>query len=147
MIRPELTVAAVIERDARFLMIEEYVDGYRVLNQPAGHVEPGESITDAAIRETREESAWHITPTALTGVYYWPNTPRGGGILRLAFTGTAEAHDANQPLDDGIIAAHWLHRDELAASRRLRSPLVLAAIDDYCAGVRLPLETVHTMHT
>lgn len=143
MIKPELTAATVVERDGRFLMVEETVDGRPVLNQPAGHVEPGETIVEAAVRETREETGWRITPEAVLGVYYWPRTSRGDCILRCAFSARAQTHDPAQALDNGIIAAYWLSRGELDSRRsQLRSPLVLATIDTWAAGVRQPLATI-----
>lgn len=144
MIKPELTVATVVEHEGRFLVVEEAVDDRPVFNQPAGHVEAGETILEAAVRETREETAWHVTLEALLGVYYWPLTPRGDCVLRCAFSASAETFDAQQPLDDGILTTHWLTRDELESRRtRLRSALVLAAIDSWRNGVRLPLSTIH----
>lgn len=149
MLTPELTVAAIVERDGRFLMVEEWASGSLVLNQPAGHVEPGEAFVAAVIREVREESAWAFQPAAVTGIYHW-QPPTGGGTntLRTVFCGQCADHDADRVLDDGIVAAHWLGRAELvAASERLRSPLVLQAIDDYLAGQRYPLELLHDQHT
>lgn len=143
-IKPELTVATVIERDGRFLLVEEYVGGRAVLNQPAGHVEPNETILEAAVRETREETAWDVTPEALLGVYYWPQTERGDCVLRCTFCAYADSQHIRQPLDDGIIATHWLTREQLETRRnKLRSPLVLAAIDAWASGVRLPLSSIH----
>ena len=141
MIRPELTVAAVIERDGRFLTVEEWVSGRRVYNQPAGHVEPGESGPTAVRRETLEETGWHLTPQALIGLYHWPGDGQRPDILRAVYTGAVRAPAQPPRLDDGIIAAHWLTRAELAGEpQRLRSPLVLRAIDDYLAGHRHPPE-------
>ncbi len=152
--KPHATVAAIIEQDGRYLMVEEKVDGKIVYNQPAGHLDPGESLVDAVIRETREESAWRFTPEALTGVYLWdqPNTTRT--FLRFAFCGKHSDHNPEQTLDDGILRALWMTRDELAAKpEQLRSPLVLSCIDDHAAGKRYPLELLsvigqrHTLST
>lgn len=139
--KPHATVAAVIEQDGRYLMVEEKVDGKVVYNQPAGHLDPGESLIDAVIRETREESAWQFVPEALTGIYLWDQPDSSRTFLRFAFCGEHSNHDPEQTLDDGILRALWMTRDELAARpNQLRSPLVLSCIDDYAAGKRYPLE-------
>ncbi|GAB3686297.1 NUDIX hydrolase [Salinisphaera aquimarina] len=141
MVHAELTVAAIVERDAHFLVVEEMARGARVINQPAGHVEPGETILEAVVRETREETAWGFTPTGLVGVYYWPHDD-GRTTLRFAFCGRVDDHDADQALDEGIIAAHWLRPDELAARENLRSPLVMRAVEDFAAHAPMPLDRV-----
>ncbi|MRT30266.1 NUDIX hydrolase [Herbaspirillum sp. CAH-3] len=147
--KPSVTVAAIIERDGRFLMVEEHGAGGLRINQPAGHLEPGESLIEAAVREALEESAHVFTPTALVGTYLSRNvsSSRGGlsvTYLRFAFAGTVgEALD--RTLDEGIVRAVWMTRDELVAcAERHRSPLVLRCVDDYLAGQRAPLELVHT---
>jgi 8-oxo-dGTP pyrophosphatase MutT (NUDIX family) len=138
--KPDVTVAAVIERDGRFLVVEERIRGRMVLNQPAGHVEDGESLQAAVIRETLEETAWHFTPDALLGLYLWRNAG-GRSWLRIAFTGTVDGFEAQRTLDPPVVATHWLSRPELQArGPQLRSPLVLRCIDDYLRGRRLPLE-------
>jgi 8-oxo-dGTP pyrophosphatase MutT (NUDIX family) len=141
--RPDVTVAAVVPRDdGRFLLIEERVRGRLVLNQPAGHLEPGESLLQAAVRETLEEAAWDIEPEAFLGSYQW-TAPDGAHFLRFAYIARAGRHHPERPLDRGIVRTMWLTRDEVQARReQLRSPLVLCAIDDYLAGVRLPLEAM-----
>lgn len=141
MVHAELTVAAVVIRDERFLVVEEVAGGERVVNQPAGHVEHGETILEAVVRETREETAWGFTPTGLIGMYYWPHAD-GRVTLRFAFCGEVSDHDADQALDDGIVATHWLAAGELAARDDLRSPLVMRAIEDYAGQPPLPLERV-----
>lgn len=141
--RPDVTVAAVVPRDdGRFLLVEERVRGQLVLNQPAGHLEPAETLVQAAVRETLEEAAWEIEPEAYLGTYQW-TAPDGAHFLRFAFIARATRHHADRALDDGIVAALWLGPEELRArSDQLRSPLVLRAVEDYLAGVRLPLEAV-----
>ncbi|VAW70185.1 Nudix-like NDP and NTP phosphohydrolase NudJ [hydrothermal vent metagenome] len=139
--KPHTTVAAIIERDNRFLMVEEVCSGKVVFNQPAGHLDPQESLTQAAVRETREETAWGFKPQYVTGIYRWqqPHTERC--YLRVAFAGSCFDHQQEQPLDEGILRALWLSRDELAAEpEKLRSPMVLLCIDDYLAGRQYPLE-------
>ena len=134
---PDLTVAAVVERDDRFLVVEEWSRGHRVLNQPAGHVEPGESLLDAIVRETLEESRWDFAPEAVTGIYLWQGfgTPRP--CLRVTFSGRCTSHHDQRPLDKGILGTLWMTRNELAAhAGALRSPMVLQSIDDYRAGRR-----------
>jgi 8-oxo-dGTP pyrophosphatase MutT (NUDIX family) len=140
---PDVTVAAVVPReDGRFLMIEERVRGELVLNQPAGHLEPGETLAEAAVRETLEESAWDIEPDAFLGTYQW-TAPDGTHFLRFAYCARACRHHAERRLDHGIVRSLWLSIDELRARQgELRSPLVLTVVEDYLAGVRLPLDAV-----
>lgn len=140
-LQPELTVAAVVERQGRYLLVEERVAGRLVINQPAGHVEPGESLLAAVVREALEETAWAFTPESIVGVYLWGSPAGGNPFLRVAFAGRCTAHDENRPLDQGIERVLWLRRAELVArSARLRSPMVLRAIDDYEQGNRYPLD-------
>jgi 8-oxo-dGTP pyrophosphatase MutT (NUDIX family) len=144
--RPDLTVATVVQRDDRFLVVEERIQTSIVFNQPAGHVEDRESIIDAAIRETLEETAWHFVPQHLVGIYLWRNEQTSRTTLRVTLCGEVSRHDTDRRLDRGIVAAHWMHRDELlAASARLRSPLVMRCIDDFLAGTRYPLELISTL--
>ena len=143
---PDLTVAAIVQREGRFLMVEERIAGRLVLNQPAGHLEDAESLVEAAIRETREETAWRLNPEALVGVYLWRNPDNGRSFLRFAFCGTVDDHRPGQPLDTGIQRALWLSRDQLLAQPgRLRSPLVMRCLDDYLLGKRQPLATVASL--
>lgn len=139
--KPNTTVAAIIERDGKFLMVEERIQGVLKLNQPAGHVEKNESIVAACVRETLEETAYAFTPTALVGIYQWTVPGTDLTYLRYAFTGELGEHYPERALDDGIEAAVWLTRDELLArGAQHRSPLILACVDDYLAGKRYPLE-------
>lgn len=145
--KPSVTVAAIIEREGRFLMVEEHSgDGLRI-NQPAGHLEAGESLLEAVVREALEESAHVFTPTALVGTYLSRNvaSSRGGlsvTYLRFAFAGSVGAA-LERPLDQGIVRTVWMTRAELAAcAERHRSPLVLRCVDDYLNGQRAPLELV-----
>jgi len=144
---PDLTVAAIVVRDDRFLVVEERINGQLVLNQPAGHVEDAESILSACIRETLEESAWVFTPQHLVGTYLW-RTPRSGRTsLRFAFCGEVSDFDPLRRLDRGIVATHWLTRQQLAGqAHRLRGPLVLRCIDDYLAGQRFDLSAVASVY-
>lgn len=139
--KPHATVAAIIERDNKFLMVEELIHGERLFNQPAGHLDPDESLIDAVIRETQEESAWQFIPEAVTGIYLWKHPDNGETFLRVAFCGSCTNHDAGQPLDEGIIEAVWKSREELSQdAHKLRSPMVINCIDDYLAGKRYPLD-------
>jgi 8-oxo-dGTP pyrophosphatase MutT (NUDIX family) len=141
--RPDLTVAAIVQRADRFLLVEETIRNLPVLNQPAGHVEDGESILAAVIRETLEETAWHFVPRHFLGVYLWRNELNGQTIVRVAISGDVTSCDATRALDDGIITTHWMSRDEmLAQSARLRSPLVLRCVDDHLAGRRHDLSAL-----
>lgn len=139
--RPHITVAAVIEREGRFLLVEEQSGDRTVYNQPAGHLETGESLLEAVVRETQEETAWRFHPSALLGVYHWVSPENKVTYLRFCFTGECLDHDPHQALDTGIIRTWWLTRDEvMARTPQHRSPLVLRCIDDYRAGKRYPLE-------
>jgi 8-oxo-dGTP pyrophosphatase MutT (NUDIX family) len=143
---PVITVAAVAQTDGRFLLVEERIGGRLVINQPAGRVEPGETLLAAVARETQEETAWRFTPEALLGIYLWRNPDTGLASLRFAFTGTVSDHDPRQPLDEVIVRTHWLSRAELlTAERPLRAPSVLRCIDDHLAGRRHALESVATL--
>ena len=140
---PDVTVAALAERQGRFLLVEERIARRLVFNQPAGHVERGETLLEAVARETREETAWRFTSEAFLGAYIWRHPGTGRASLRFTFIGSVTDHDARQPLDHGILRTHWLTRAQLLEHRsRLRSPLVLRCIDDYLAGQRLPLAGV-----
>jgi 8-oxo-dGTP pyrophosphatase MutT (NUDIX family) len=140
---PEVTVAAIVEVDGRFLMVEERIGSRLVLNQPAGHLEDRETLLDAVIRETREETAWRLRPDALVGTYLWRNPSDGRSFLRFAFCGRVDDHQPDQPLDRGIVRTLWTsHEQLLAQSQRLRSPLVLRCLQDYLLGKRQPLDAV-----
>ena len=135
-----VTVACVVERDGKFLFVEERINGGLVLNQPSGHWEPGETLVEGAIREALEETAWEVQPTALLGVYEYKPPELDYGFLRFAFVADALHHHANRALDTGIARAVWLTPAELAEqSARHRSPMVLRGIEDYLAGRRFPL--------
>jgi 8-oxo-dGTP pyrophosphatase MutT (NUDIX family) len=141
-----VTVAAVVEQDGRFLLVEERIGSQQVFNQPAGHVEAGEPLLAAVVREAREETAWHFEPQALVGIYLWRAPQDDSRFLRFAFCGTVRDHDAAQPLDRGIVRTHWLTLAQLDAYRtRLRSPLVLRCLEDYRAGARNPLTRVNAL--
>lgn len=139
----DLTVAAVAEADGRFLFVQERAARRVVLNQPAGHVEPGESLLDAVIRETREETGRRFTPLSVTGIYQWQG-PSGRMILRVAFAGLVDERQPETPLDRAIIRTLWLDRGQLAARlAEHRSPLVALCVDDYLRGARYPLEMLN----
>ncbi len=139
--KPHATVAAIIEDNGRFLMVEEISEGRTVYNQPAGHLDPGESLIDAVIREAREETAWSITPRYLSGIYRWDQPETSRCFLRFAFVADAMEHYSHEPLDDGIIRSVWMSRDDLASQPdNLRSPMVLNCIDDYLRGQQFPLD-------
>lgn len=139
--KPHVTVAAVIERDGKFLLVEEETDSGIRYNQPAGHLECREALTDAVVREVLEETGCTFVPQYLIGVYNWRNEAKDLTYLRFAFGGEVVAHDAQRQLDAGIIAAHWLSLDEIqAVQARLRSPMVMRCMNDYLSGQRCPLE-------
>jgi phosphatase NudJ len=139
--RISLTVAAVVERGGRFLFVEEEADGGLRINQPAGHLEPGESLRQAVQRETREETACDFTPRALLGVYRWRNAATGITYVRVAFVGEVHGPVPGRTLDAGIVRTLWLTPEELRAdSVRHRSPLVSRCVQDHLAGRRFPLD-------
>ncbi|WP_042302462.1 NUDIX hydrolase [Paraburkholderia kururiensis] len=145
---PHVTVAAIVERGGRFLLVEEHTPQGLRLNQPAGHLEAGESLVDAVIRETLEETAHLFVPQALVGVYmthFGQSHESGATYLRFTFCGTAGEALADRALDADIVRTLWMSADELrAAGERHRTPLVMRCIDDYLAGRRVPLDFVHT---
>ncbi|MCX7150374.1 MAG: NUDIX hydrolase [Rhodocyclales bacterium] len=139
--KPNVTVAALIEREGRFLLVEEETDGGLRFNQPAGHLDEGESLVAACARETLEETAWSFTPTALVGIYQWPRPQGDITYLRFAFSGELGAHETDRILDAGILRAVWMTPGEMRAhTDRHRSPLVWQCVTDYLAGRRFPLE-------
>jgi 8-oxo-dGTP pyrophosphatase MutT (NUDIX family) len=146
--KPSVTVAAIIERDGRFLLIEEETSEGVKLNQPAGHLDPHESLEQAVVREVMEETAHEFTPQALVGMYMsrYCSKTRGTDVtyLRFTFCGVAGAeHD--RPLDHGILRTLWMTRDEMAACReRHRSPIMLQCVDEYLEGRRAPLSMLYT---
>lgn len=138
--RPHVTVACIVADGDRYLMVEEQVKGRVAYNQPAGHLDDGESLAAAAVRETLEETGWTVELEHLIGVHQWRSTEHGDAVIRFSFAARAIAHDADRALDTGIQRALWLTRAEIAAlGDRLRSPLVLQSIDAWLAGRRLPL--------
>jgi 8-oxo-dGTP pyrophosphatase MutT (NUDIX family) len=144
--RPAATVATIVVHDGAFLLVEEETRLGVRLNQPAGHLEAGETLVDAAVRETLEETGYRVVPTALVGIYRWQAPETGATFLRFAFAGEIVAHEADRALDDGILRALWLSYDDLVARRAMhRSPLVLRCVDDYRAGTRRPLDHITEM--
>jgi 8-oxo-dGTP pyrophosphatase MutT (NUDIX family) len=126
--------------NGRLLCVEEKVGGKLVINQPAGHLEPDESLLEAALRETREETGWDVRLTAFLGAYQWKAPETGRHYLRFAFAAEPDRHDPARRLDEGIVQALWLTPDELLAAReRHRSPLVWQVVADHLAGHRTPL--------
>lgn len=141
--RPVVTVATIVMRDDAFLIVEEETRVGVRLNQPAGHLEAGETLVAAAVRETLEETGHRIAPTALVGIYRWQAPDTGATFIRFAFAGEVVAHEAARALDAGILRALWLTYDELAARRAMhRSPLVMRCVDDYRVGSRRPLDHI-----
>lgn len=139
--KPNVTVAAIIFRDGKYLLVEEETDAGLRFNQPAGHLECGEDLLDAVVREALEETAYHFKPTALVGIYNWRNRDKDVTYLRFAFSGELYGWEAERKLDDGIVAARWLTVEEVrACADRHRSPLILQCIEDHAAGKRYPLD-------
>ena len=141
--KPNVTVAAVVERDGRFLMVEEETDDGVRFNQPAGHLDQGEPLVQAAAREALEETAHRFRPDFLVGIYQWPRPVGDITYLRFAFGGELVGFDPDRELDSGILRAVWMSLDELRATReRHRSPLILQCCEDYMAGRRFPLDLI-----
>lgn len=141
--KPNVTVAAILEKDGKFLLVEEETADGVMFNQPAGHLEEGETLLEGVVREVREETAYRFKPTGLLGVYHWKHPKKDITYLRFAFTGEIEGHDPQQALDDGIIRACWLSVEEIRATQdKHRSPQVMACIEHYLAGQRFPLSVL-----
>jgi ADP-ribose pyrophosphatase YjhB (NUDIX family) len=141
--RPHVVVGCVVARGDRYLMVEEMIDGHIVYNHPAGHLEDGESLQEAAVRETREETGWTVALTHLLGVHQWRSKESGDVMVHFSFAAKPLSHDSQQPLDAGIRRTMWLTRNEIAdLDQRLRSPMILMSVDEWLAGQRLPLVVV-----
>lgn len=140
---PHVTVATIVERDGRFLLVYEEADGKQVYNQPAGHLDPNETLQEAAIRETLEETAWHVRLTGVVGVNLYEAASNGVTYLRTTFIAEALTRDTERALDIGIIEAVWLTYEEILERRaQLRSPMTLQIIDEYRAGRRFPMDVI-----
>ena len=140
---PHVTVATIVERDNRFLMVYEESDGELVYNQPAGHLDPNETLKEAAIRETLEETGWTVKLTGVVGINLYTAPINGITYCRTTFIAEALSHDSLRQLDTGIIEAVWLTYEEIRERKNnLRSPMTLQIIEDYRAGRRFPLDVV-----
>ncbi len=143
---PHITVACVIERDGRFLMVREKSDGLVVYNQPAGHLEPGESLSSAAVREALEETAWQVELTQFLGIYQYTSPLNGISYLRHCFVANPVSPVENTKLDLDILETCWLSLAEIRAKEtELRSPLVLKVLDDFINGKIYPLSIIHSL--
>ncbi|WP_266171954.1 NUDIX hydrolase [Dyella subtropica] len=143
---PRVTVACVVADGDRYLMVEEEVNGRIAYNQPAGHLEDGESLASAAVRETLEETGWTVSLEYLVSVNQWRSTEHGESVLRFSFAARAFSHDPQRPLDKGIRRALWLTRAEIAAlGHQVRTPLVLQSIDTWLTGQRVPLSVLGSL--
>jgi 8-oxo-dGTP pyrophosphatase MutT (NUDIX family) len=141
--KPSVTVAAVIEDKGRFLLVEEVTDGRNVLNQPAGHLDPGESLVEACRREVLEETAHRFEPNGLVGIYRWHYAERDVTFLRFCFRGRLAGVDSGRKLDAEIVALHWLTPAQITDRRaEHRSPLVQRCVEDFLAGRHFPLEVL-----
>ena len=139
-----MTVAAIACKDGKFLLVEETADDRVVFNQPAGHLEEGESLLDAVEREVLEETRWRFRPEKLVGIYLFPNPSLGITYLRFCFAGTCTVEEVERELDAGIIRTVWLSRDELEAVRdKMRSPMVIQCVEDYLSGNNYSLDILN----
>lgn len=141
---PHITVATIVEQQGKFLLVEELSNGKLVYNQPAGHLDPGETLQQAAIRETYEESGWRVKPTGVVGISKYIAPHNGTVYYRTTFIADPIEHDPLAVLDEGILQAVWLTIDEILEQvDKLRSPLVLKNIEQYLAGERYPLSLIY----
>lgn len=141
--KPHVTVAAVLEQDGKYLLVEEETDEGIRFNQPAGHLERLEALTDAVAREALEETGYHFVPEYLVGIYNWRHPGKDITYLRFAFGGRIIGHESERPLDKGIIGPRWLSFDEVRALEdRHRSPMILRCVEDLRAGRRYPLDVI-----
>ncbi|MGH8476653.1 MAG: NUDIX hydrolase [Methylococcales bacterium] len=144
--KPHVTVAAIVERENRFLMVEENIFGSPLINQPAGHLEEGESLLDAVSRETTEETGWIFVPRWVIGIHLWRHPGNSATFLRVSFAGDCTDFDPSRELDSSIIQTLWLSRNDLEIRKHsLRSPMVLRCIDDYLNGSRYALSLLQSM--
>ena len=140
---PHATVAAIVEDQGRFLLVEEETDRGNRYNQPAGHLEDNESLLAAVVRETMEETAYTFHPEALLGIYHWKHEHNDSTYLRFAYIGRVSHHQPTQALDEGIVRSVWMTVEEMREQAMLmRSPQVLKCVEDYLAGKRYPLEAI-----
>lgn len=136
-----MTVAAVVEKDGQYLLVEEQTSSGLLFNQPAGHLEPGESIIHGAIRETLEETGYTFVPRSVLGIYHWHSQADDTTFIRFAFSGSVSNHDPGRTLDTGIVRADWFDLDEIRKMTYChRSPLVMKCIEDHLAGKSCPLD-------
>ncbi|TFH73241.1 NUDIX hydrolase [Gammaproteobacteria bacterium LSUCC0112] len=155
---PHKTVAVVVEQivttdnghasasPRRFLMVEEIVQGQHVFNQPAGHLDAGETLFEAAVREALEETAWHVELTAFLGLYQYISPENHESYIRSCFIARAVSFDAHRALDTDIVATHWMTLEDITArAAQLRSPVVLKVLHDYCNGQLFPLDVIKTL--
>lgn len=141
--KPNVTVASIVELDGKFLMVEEESPVGPVLNQPAGHLDPNESMENAVIRETLEETGYRFTPEVIIGSYLWHNTDNETTYYRSTYAGSVCNKEVSTELDEGIIRALWMSLDEIKANTdRLRSPIILESLNDYLSGVSYPLSII-----
>lgn len=144
--KPHVTVAAVIEQDRRFLLVEEETSNGLQFNQPAGHLEEGEDLITAIKREVLEETAWQFEPEHVVSIQLWRKTPDYPSFLRVCFSGYCHSHNPTLQLDDGIVATHWLTLNQIKTERhRMRSPLVLTSIAEYLGDKRHPLSLLKSL--
>ena len=141
--KPHATVAAIVEQQGQFLLVEETTDRGNRFNQPAGHLEDNETLFNAVIRETLEETAYTFAPQSLLGIYHWKHAHNDTTYLRFAFIGSVTSHQPELALDDGIIRAVWMTIDEIRSKAALmRSPQVITCIEDYLSGKQFPLDVI-----
>ncbi len=143
---PRVTVAAVIERDQQFLCVKETILGKQVINQPAGHLEPGETLLEAVQRETLEETGWVVEPQSVIGIYLWHHPQEDLTFLRVTFLCDCKTFSENAEIDSDIDEAVWLSVQQLRNSQtKLRSPLVMTCIDDYLQGKQFSLDILSSV--